>query len=274
MLAPSSSSSSPRSSLPSTTRVDYRNLNVGLLPGSLFPRPKQALFSLAYLSMKVSVSVFVQRLNFVTRQIKEMEDELVNSEEEIDLWDIFSPNRTRHEWNVWQGFAQRAKLGVVFEVCVQSFYLLEQAVVANLCSPEAFHRLFKSIPDSAIRKSASAGFRGWSQPMLAYKVFHMAFRGQVMYWTALFVVSVVFDLANVLPQSLAPAALPGKTTGPAANAATVSRTRRSATQSRVYALAVKCLMGCGLAALGAAVGTLIKPGFGTSTGMFVLSSFK
>ncbi|KAH9254104.1 hypothetical protein BASA81_007979 [Batrachochytrium salamandrivorans] len=273
MLAPSSASS-PRSS--TTTRGDYRNLNVGLLPGSLFPRPKQALFSLTYLSMKVSVSVFVQRLSFVTRQIKEMEDELVNSEEEIDLWDIFSPNRTRHEWNVWQGFAQRAKLGVVFEVCVQSFYLLEQAVVANLCSPETFHRLFKSIPESAIRKSASAGFRGWSQPMLAYKVFHTAFRGQVMYWTALFVVSVVFDLANVLPQSLSPATPPppGKATATGSSAVTVSRARRNTMQSRVYALAVKCLMGCGLAAVGAAVGTLIKPGFGTSTGMFVLSSFK
>lgn len=221
---------------------------------------KSFLNTLGYVTGKVSATVFVQRLNFVTLQLQEMEREDEISDE-LEIQDILSPTRYQHELSVWKGFVPKVKAGVFFELNVTwTFYLLDD-VACRSFSAKVAKSLTKPVPASAVRKSLRASIQGWSTGQLASKVFSTTVRAQSMYWSALFIVSVAFDaISSMNLKSL-----------PTLAALFVPRSKIEGNflrRSRINF--IRCTLGCFLTGVGAALGTLLRPGLGTTVGMIVM----
>lgn len=239
-----------------------RSNSAALSVGGLRDPLKRAAVTLAYITGKVSAMVFVNRLNLVTMQVQEMEKDQELSDD-IELMDILSPARSQHELNVWRGFLPKVKLGVFFECNVVAvFQMLETLVRGNL-SRKTARSLTKQVAASAVRKSARATAADWSATQLAGKVFQSAFKAQTLYWSALFIVSVAFDAIHTVSGKYSTGAL----------ALFVPRAKiEGSFARRTWVYFLDCSKKCVLTAIGAAIGTLIRPGLGTTVGMVFFPS--
>jgi hypothetical protein len=237
--------------------------SIGAL-GKFDPAPiKNAGLTLAYLTGKVSAMVFVSRLNFITLQVQEMEKDQELSDD-IELLDILSPTRNKHELNVWKGFLPKVKLGVFFECNVIGVFHLLETICRKAFSYKTARSLTKQVSASAIRKSARATAEGWTTTELAGKVLNTTFKAQTLYWSALFIVSVSFDAIQ---------SLNGKYAQSGMLALFVPRVKIEGTfWKRTWVNFVDCSKKCFLTALGASIGTLIRPGLGTTVGMVFFPS--
>ena len=228
---------------------------------------RHAAGTLAYLTGKVSAMVFVNRLNFITLQVQEMEKDQELSDD-IELLDIMSPTRSKHELNVWKGFLPKVKLGVFFECNVIGMFQLLETLCRKTFTYKTVRSLTKQVNASAVRKSARAAAAGWTSSELAGKMFSTALRAQTLYWTALFLVSVGFDAMHTLVANSNNGKNPSGIL-----ALFVPRTKIEGTfWRRTFVNFVDCSKKCVLTAVGAAVGTLVRPGLGTTVGMVFFPS--
>ena len=221
-------------------------------------------YTLGFLTAKVSAMVFVQRLNQVTAQVQELEKDQELSDD-IELMDILSPVRHKHELNVWKGFLPKVKVGVFFECNVAGvFHLLEYSAKRNF-SPKTARALTKNVAASAVRKSSRATFERWSTTELFGSVCRSTFRAQTLYWSALFIVSVAFDAISTLNGG-------GIKQGPISSLFIPRYKIEGSFARRTWVMFVDCTRKCILTAVGAAIGTLIRPGLGTTLGMVFFPS--
>jgi len=254
---------------PSTTEVfvlalSEANMDISRIKGRSWDSALASVGrTLAFLTGKVSAMVFVQRLNQVTLQVQELEKDKELSDD-IEVMDILSPTRHKHELNVWKGFMPRVKIGVFFECNVAGvFHLLERTAVHNLSSKTA-RALTKNVASSAIRKSARSTMYSWSTVELFDRVFSSTFRAQTLYWSALFIVSVAFDAVSTLN---------GKyNNGPISSLFVPRYKIEGPFVRRTWMMFVDCTKKCLLTAIGASIGSLIRPGIGTTLGMVFLPS--
>ena len=218
-----------------------------LTPATLLPdqEPLAAHMSPANLSViaaKSAVITLAQRTSHINRRVEELEarDEFP---EDLDLADVFSPTRAANELNVWNGFLPAVRNLFTRDVCILSALRVYEHWIGFYAPYKLARSLTKSPQLSALRKAA----RGMSAPVAAAKMFSSALKAQVLYWAALFTVSVAHD-AYVDRRSLDLRTFADKV-------------RRQAS---------RCALGCVVAGAGAAIGTLLKPGLGTTIGVLVL----
>jgi hypothetical protein len=230
---------------------------------------KNALLTLSYVTGKVSAMVFINRLNFITMQVQEMEkDQGELMAEDIELMDILSPTRSKHELNVWKGFLPKVKVGVFFECNVLGVFHCLEFLARKFLSPKTAKQLTKQVSASAARKYARATVANWTTTELASKVFRTTFKAQTLYWSALFIVSVTFDAINTSFNNN------GRTSSSSSNLALFAPRVKieGSFLRRTWVNFVDCSKKCLLTAVGASLGTLVRPGLGTVMGMMILPS--
>ena len=202
--------------------------------------------------VRQSVLVLGARMQVVTKRIDELEDD---EEDELSLSDIFSPAKHRHEFSMWRGFLPCLKLGMVREALVTTFQRTYELVAIQSLRRELASRLVKDIAKSSTRKAA----RYAAQKMtLSIKVARTALLGNVTFYAASFTVSQLIDTWETAKASV-------DDDDPAARA--FAQAKRSGYLRRLANNAVRCTGMCVFAAFGAAVGTHIKPGLGTTLGV-------
>lgn len=231
--------------------------------GGLESVAKQVFGTLGFITLKISAMVFVQRLNQVTLQVQELEKDQVLSDD-IELMDILSPTRHQHELNVWKGFLPRVKVGVFFELNVAGvFQMLEHAARSNL-SHKTARALTKNVAASAVRKTMKAKLNQWTISELFAKVCRSTFRAQTLYWSAIFIVSVAFDAISSFNGNYKQ--------GPIVSLIVPRYRLEGSFLRRTWVIFVDCSKKCLLTAVGASIGTLIRPGLGTTIGMVFFPS--
>jgi len=183
-----------------------------------------------------------QQTKVVTKAIEELPEEEVDA---IDIADVFDPRRSNHRLNIWAGMKDKFKAGVARDLTITTTLRAYEHLAVWALPYKPAHKLVKSVALSAVRKSA----RTDSPAKLAMGVFPMAFKSQALYWLAVFSVTLSVDVWHNKPKSLL---------------VFLKQARHTL---------FKGLACTTFAALGAAVGTLIRPGIGTQIGLLVAPQF-
>ena len=206
--------------------------------------------------IRQSVLVLGARMQVVTKCIDELEED---EEDEIQLSDIFSPTKSQHELSVWKNFLPSLKIGMVREALVTSFQRAYELIAIQTLKKELASRLVKDVAKSSMRKAMR--FSG-QRMVLSVKVARTALLGNVTFYLASFTVSQFLDTWETMRSSAAATRRPED-----AIARQQATARRSGYLRRLVNNAFKCTGMCVFAAIGASVGTHVKPGLGTTVGV-------
>ena len=258
-----------------TTRapIDLRPLlgETFLTPKRLLPDQEPLLghlsnASLAVMAGKASIMTLTARTNFINRKVEEMEKKN-EFPDDLDMADVFSPTRRTHELNLWNGFASHAAFLFARDFCITSVLRVYEHAVAYYAPYRAARSLIKAPSLSALRKIG----RGMSRPVAAAKMLPSALKSQALYWSALFTVTLVTELANVWRDAKRrPHARPSASSSSSySTTAALASIDVSDVLHRSYRILVRCGVAWVLAGVGASLGTLARPGIGTTLGAVI-----
>ncbi|GBG32120.1 Hypothetical Protein FCC1311_083452 [Hondaea fermentalgiana] len=218
---------------------------------------------------KVSIMSLCGRLRTVQKRLEEMEDEDEEAVMNIEVADVLAPSRHKHEVSVWKGFGRNLRVGVLRDVAIVTTQrIYERLAMEFFVDKKMSKSLVKNVPRSALRKWD----RFADQSVLLYmqKVGACALKAQVMFWLALFTVNQAIDTYYTY-QEAQHARKKGADVNAAATA--VGLHRNETFVNRLILNALRCSGACVLAAVGAAIGSAIKPGTGTTLGMNIAPQF-
>jgi len=259
VLAFSVSAVEPPSYSPSSfeaRRTSYR------LPGLV--GDQQPLFGhfsptgLGIIVTKVSILALSGRLRTVQKRIEELEEEDEEAVMNIELADVLAPSRHKHEVSIWKGFGRNLRVGVLRDLAIISVQrVLELFAMEFLVDKKMGESLVKNIPRSSVRKWER--FRDRSTLFYMSKVGASAFKGQIMFWLALFSVNGSIDVYYAYQESK--------------DGTQLQRQGSETLGRKLLVNALRCSAACALAAVGAAVGSAIKPGIGTTLGLNIAPQF-
>eukprot|EP00514_Thraustochytrium_sp_LLF1b_P008356 CAMPEP_0184530992 /NCGR_PEP_ID=MMETSP0198_2-20121128/13280_1 /TAXON_ID=1112570 /ORGANISM="Thraustochytrium sp., Strain LLF1b" /LENGTH=257 /DNA_ID=CAMNT_0026923261 /DNA_START=1803 /DNA_END=2576 /DNA_ORIENTATION=- len=215
---------------------------------------------LSMILTKVSVLALSGRLRTVQKRIEEMEEEDEEAIMNIELSDVLAPSRHKHELSMWKGFGRNLRLGMIRDLAILSVQRVYEVLSINFIKEESTARaIVKNVPRSAVRKAERYSFS--SSLTYINEVSKTAFKGQIMFWLALFTVNQAVDTYftfYVPGGGNEPVGLPPP---------------RETYRHRLILNAARCAGGCVLAAIGAAIGSQIRPGIGTTLGMNIAPQF-
>jgi len=211
---------------------------------------------ISIVATKVTFITLSARLRVVQKRIEEIEEEDEEAIMQIELADVVAPSRHKHELSIWRGFGKNLRVGVARELAIISTQRAYEHIAMRFFLEDKMSRsIVKNCPRSAARKSTR--YKHSSVLVYASKVLHTTLKSQCTFWFALFSVNQAVDTWLTFRPS-----------------EQKDMMQRSETYSRRLLLnALRCMGGCVLAACGAAIGSSIKPGIGTSIGMNMAPQF-
>lgn len=221
-----------------------------LYPKALLP-DQASLFSglqprmVGFYSVKVAMLVLTKRLNVVVKKLEVMDEKDEELSDDVDMSMVFSPTKHEHELNIWQGFASHFKTGLGKELSVNSLLRLFEHVIVFAFDYRVARSMTKNGAYSAIRK-VQRGYGGFT---LCAKVFQSTLKSQALSWVSLFVVHTLFDVVFIVVPP--PQQKPEDGSNKMYNGKVL---RIVKTNAKSFLVGYVC------SAIGATIGTMIKPG--------------
>lgn len=195
-------------------------------------------------------------------QLQDMANNEIDLADDMDVADIFSPNRAGQEFNVWTEYWPRVAVLTLFDTTVFAVQRTFDTVVRRTLPMRKSYKLTKNVAASAVRKSIRTQAQGLSRFDLLVKTSATSLRGSALYWSALFLVSVGFDAADTL-----------RLKKPIFNWLVGARPPiKGGFSRRAFINFSRCFVGWLCASAGAGLGSLVKPGVGTTIGSIVFST--
>lgn len=224
--------------------------------------------TLGVIVVKASIIGLSGRYGAVQKRLFEMEEE----GEDPDLADVLAPSRHQHELSIWKGFGLKLREGVLRDLAIYSVQrVYEIFALEFVVERKVFKSLVKNIARSSVRKWDRYQSSGLA--MYAGKVGVSAFKGQLLFWLALFTVNQGVDTYYTFFSRGAGAGASGAP-GAGNDAVVGVDVHRTETYAKRLVLnALRCATACALAAVGAAVGAAVKPGVGATIGFSIAPQF-
>lgn len=211
---------------------------------------------LSFIATKVTVMSLSGRFRSVQKRIEEIEEEDEEAIMQIELSDVLAPSRHKHELSIWKGFGRNLRLGLARDLAIVSVQRIVEIFGMALATSKMKKSIVKNIPRSAERKAKR--YQSAGTITLIEKVAMAAFKGQICFWVALFTVNQGIDTWFSYKQ---------------AHDDNHSLQRNDTYGRRLVLNFSRCVLGCAFAAIGAAIGTRVKPGIGTTLGLNIAPQF-